>query len=290
MAEKKEIKEVVVKDTYLPAIPDPAVLEQLKKDNLEGTVISFEVIRIPTGGQLAWAIPTETGDDRYEKEVAGAVLDHYPTRLYWEGEYAGGGQPPDCSSSNGITGNINPNTNFDGPVPTGRCGKKKCPLAEYDQKLGRTPCKEIRRVYVLTSESILPFLISLPPTSGASERSPWTSYVAKLFGRGRSTKNVITKFTLFEDKSKGVIGPDGVKHGDGIKYSRVLPFMVREMTDEEKTKTQTMTELFKDPMRQRPLSPEDEYNTNGGSEGTSATPAAQTEPWDEKKDKDDIPF
>ena len=94
------------------------------------------------------------------------------------------------------------------------------------------------------SESILPFLIPLPPTSGAARKSPWTSYVTKLFGRGRSVESVVTKFTLFEDKSKGVIGPDGVKRGDGIKYSRVLPFMVRELTAEEKEKANQMHKLF----------------------------------------------
>jgi len=272
MAEKKESKEVAEKKEYLPAIPDKETLEALKQDNLEGTVVDFEVIHIPTGGQLAWAIPTETGEDHYEKEVAGVVLDHYPTRLYWEGDYTGGKKPPDCSSSDGIIGVLNPNTEFVGPTPSGHCGEKSCPLAVYDQTLGKTPCKEVRRVYLLTSESILPFLIPLPPTSGAAKRSPWTSYVVKLFGRGRSTKSVVTKFTLFDDTSKA-----------GIKYSRVLPFMVRELTNEEKAKASAMAELFKDPMRQRPLSPED--YSNGEEE--------KKEPWEEgqeKKNKEEIPF
>jgi len=221
MAEKKEAKEskdVAVKDTYLPAIPDPGILDELKRQNLEGIIPDFEVIKIPTGGQLAWAIPTETDKPRYEDEVVGVVLDHYPTRVYWQGSFEGGGALPDCSSIDGKVGEGNPG----GPCHA-------CPLSKYDQDTGRVPCKEVRRVYLLTKESILPFLIPLPPTSGAARRSPWTSYVTKLFGRGRSVESVVTKFTLFEDKSK-----------DGIKYSRVLPFMVRELTDEEKTKARVM--------------------------------------------------
>jgi len=262
MAEKKETKEVAKVENYLPAIPDPGILEELKRQNLEGIIPDFEVIKVPTGGGLAWQVPTETDKPRYEDEVVGVVLDHYPTRVYWEGDFAGGNKLPDCSSLDGKVGEGNPG----GPCHL-------CEFSKYNPDTGRVPCKEVRRVYLLTKESILPFLVPLPPTSGASRKSPWTSYVTKLFGRGRSVESVVTKFTLFEDKSK-----------DGIKYSRVLPFMVRELTEEEKTKAQAMAKLFKDPMRQRPLTPDDEYNTNGGDK-----PAAQTEPW-EKKDKGDIPF
>jgi len=252
MAEKKaEKQEVAVKENYLPTIPDPGILEQLKAQNLEGIIPDFEVLKIPTGGQLAWAVPTETGEDDYRKEVAGVVLDHYPTRVYWEGAYEGGaGTPPDCSSIDGKVGVGNPG----GPCHS-------CPMAQFSQDTGRVPCKEVRRVYLVTSESILPFLIPLPPTSGASRRSPWTSYVTKLFGRGRSVESVITKFTLVEDKNK-----------DGIKYSKVQPFMVRELTGPEKEKVTQMVGLFKQAMRQRPLSPDDEYNTEDKKEGK--------EPWE----------
>jgi len=256
-------QELATKDTYLPAIPEPAVLEQLKQDNLEGIIPEFEVIKVPTGGQLAWAIPNETDKPTYEDEVAGVVLDHYPTRVYWEGSFEGGGALPDCSSLDGKTGKGNPGGSCFG-----------CPMSQYDQDTGRVPCKEVRRVYLLTKESILPFLIPLPPTSGAARKSPWTSYVTKLFGRGRSVESVVTKLTLFEDKSK-----------DGIKYSRVLPFMIRELTDEEKIKAQAHAKLFKDPMRQRPLTPEDEYNTNGTDNGGtvvdgSSSPSGKKEPWE----------
>ena len=45
-----------------------------------------------------------------------------------------------------------------------------------------------------------------------------------------------------------------------------------------------MAQLFKDSMRQRPLSPDDEYNTEEKKE-------KEREPWDKEKGvKDDIPF
>jgi len=259
MAEKKEIAK---REEYLPAIPDKSILEDLKKQNLEGTVPDFEIIKIPTGGQLAWAVPNETDKPTYEDEVVGVVLDHYPTRVFWRGDYEGGNKQPDCSSLDGKVGVGNPG----GPCHS-------CEFAKFDQDSGRVPCKEVRRVYVLTAESILPFLIPLPPTSGAARRSPWTSYVTKLFGRGRGINRVITKFTLVEDKNK-----------DGIRYSRVLPFMVRELSPPEIEKVTMLTGLVAAAMRQRPLSPESEYNTNGENR------QSKTEPWDEKKDKGDIPF
>jgi len=259
MAEKKnsddETKDLTKKEEYLPAIPDKSILEQLRKDNLEGAIPDFELIKIPTGGQLAWGVPTETGEDNYQKEVIGVVLDHYPTRVYWPGEYEGGNKLPDCSSLDGKTGIGNPG----GPCHS-------CQFSQFDQETGKVPCKEVRRVYVLTSESILPFLIPLPPTSGAARRSPWTSYVTKLFGRSRSINKVVTKFTLLKDKNR-----------DGIEYSRVLPFMVRELNQSEIDKAVLVTELFSAAMRQRPLTPEDEDNTeeNGGSKGLGGK-----EPWD----------
>ena len=67
---------------------------------------------------------------------------------------------------------------------------------------------------------------------------------------------ILTKFTLVKDKNK-----------DGIEYSRVLPFMVREMDSEELQKTAMIKKTFAAAMRQRPLSPETEYNAGGEARG-----------------------
>jgi len=90
MPDKDKTKEVAkVTPPQLPAIPDPKELEAIIRESFEGVQPSFQTIKIPTGGSLAWEIP---GDEEPEikKEFLGVIMDHYPTRVYWPGDFEGG--------------------------------------------------------------------------------------------------------------------------------------------------------------------------------------------------------
>ena len=54
MADKDKSKEVVKVTPQLPAIPDPKEMGEILKEGLEGITPNFPVIKIPTGGSLAW--------------------------------------------------------------------------------------------------------------------------------------------------------------------------------------------------------------------------------------------
>jgi len=153
MADKKEIAKVA--PPQLPAIPDPKVLGEIFKESFEGVQPAFETIKIPTGGSLAWEIPGGEEPD-IKKEFLAVIIDHYPTRVYWPGDFEGGNAPPDCSSLDARTGS-----------KYGECAK--CEFSQWGSgKNGRgQACKSVHRVYVLLagSDSIFPFLIPFPPTS-----------------------------------------------------------------------------------------------------------------------------
>lgn len=94
-------------------------------------------------------------DGSTQKTIEGVIVFHHKARGYWETE---GQQVPTCSSMDGKTGtDENGNTRPCAGCPhdvwgTGKDGRGKA-------------CKEMRWIYVLQDEEIIPSRISLPPTS-----------------------------------------------------------------------------------------------------------------------------
>ena len=61
---------------------------------------------MPSGGGLSFEVINEDGEAEPVKEIIGVVLDHYPINAYWESEFTGEKNPPDCSSYDSQTGTI----------------------------------------------------------------------------------------------------------------------------------------------------------------------------------------
>lgn len=166
MAKKNEL---AVLDTFKLTKPfegmDPELLAELEDEMAdldEGAGIECRRIKMPSGGALAFEVEGEDGDVDYVKEIQGVILFTHRVNGYWskalgDGE---GNAAPDCSSMDGKIGVNN---------ATGECiNCESCPLNQYgtDPKGGDgKACKNMRRVYLMTSGDPNCYLLTVPPTS-----------------------------------------------------------------------------------------------------------------------------
>ena len=192
-------------------------------EELEGLNLSFDKVRIPSGGGTMWEVAGDNPDEpEHMKEIEGVIVDHYPINAYFENEYTGEIVPPTCSSMDGKIGV---------GEPSGNCAN--CLFNKYgsaDDGKGKK-CKNLRRVYILRSGEILPILITLPPTSIKN----FSDYVSKrIVTKGKKTCDFITRLTLAVEKSN-----------TGIKYSKVQFVISRELDNEEKTIMRNFSESIK---------------------------------------------
>ncbi len=121
-----------------------------------GSVSEFDLPRIKVmSGAPLWLIPKLEGEETAPR-IEGVIVASRDTRVYYRSKEAGN-VPPDCSSSDCITGY---------GTPGGVCAK--CPLAEWDSAEGDSAaqaCKQVRQLFMLRGDSTLPDIVSLPPTS-----------------------------------------------------------------------------------------------------------------------------
>ncbi len=165
--------------------------------------LPFDRVKIPSGGGLAFEIPGDD-DDTPESatEIVGVILDHHPVNAYWPAKYAGGNEPPACSSYDGKQG-IDRETGAIKECAT-------CPYNQFgsDPATGGKACKNLHRVYILREGNPVPLILSLPPTSLKGFRD----YIGKrIVLKGLRCWQAITKITLKKEKSAG-----------GISYSRAV--------------------------------------------------------------------
>ena len=77
----------------------------LLAEELDGLTPSFERIKIPAGGGLAYEVPGDDPDSPDSvKEFKAVILYHHPINCYYKEEYTGGNNPPDCGSMDGKLG------------------------------------------------------------------------------------------------------------------------------------------------------------------------------------------
>lgn len=188
-----------------------SALTEIMDENMGSDGVQFfdlDRITLPAGGGIAWEVPTLDGADSLQS-LEGIVVAWRAPRAYWAEalEESGGGQPPDCSSQDGVIGvgayGVDSETN-----PEGRCDK--CPMNEWGSgRDGRGKgCGESRQLFMLLPGRNLPVTVSLPVTSIA----PFRKYMLRLAGEGIPYYGVITKLGLKKTETSG-----------GIKYSVVEP-------------------------------------------------------------------
>jgi len=147
-------------------------------------------IKVPSGSSTFWLVPSaENPDGVPAKEVVGVIVWTSIGRARWEipFEDSSGGGPPDCSSSDGITGFGNPG---------GDCAT--CPFAQWNSDpkgRGGQACSAFRSIIMLMPGSNLPVRLSVP----ASSLSPVRKYLLAL---GTLPWNVLSSFSLKTASSK----------------------------------------------------------------------------------------
>lgn len=187
---------------------------EIVKENLGGgniQVTDLPRVKFPSGGGIAWEIPTLDGYDT-AKELTGVVVYQQVMRRYWAHalDEGGGGSPPDCQSPDGITGY---------GKPGGDCAS--CPLNEFGsdgQGRGKA-CKEVKGVFLLQENSMLPTFISVPATS----LKPLRQFMLALANRSLRYYDVEVGLSL-----------EKAQNATGITYALLKPRMVRELDEGER--------------------------------------------------------
>lgn len=179
-------------------------------EELAGLNLTFERIKIPSGGGVIFEIP---GDDPANpdtvKDFEAVILYNHAMNAYYKEEYKGGNNPPDCGSFDGIIGT---------GVPGGRCDK--CPYNEFGSgKEGSgKACKNRRRMFLLREGELFPVILSLPTGS----LKDYTKYVTRLMAKGLKPSSVVTRFSLKRANSS-----------TNIVFSQAQFALARKLTPEE---------------------------------------------------------
>lgn len=165
--------------------------------------IPYEKVKIPSGGGLAFEVPTDDEDNPdMVKELKGIILYHHPINAFWQNKYDGQNSNPDCASYDGKVGVV---------TATGECiDCSRCPHNQFGSDTnGRgKACKNMHRCYVLMEGNPVPIILTLPPSSIKGLRD----YLGKkVVMKGMRSYEVITKISLKKEQS-----------GDGITYSRAV--------------------------------------------------------------------
>lgn len=190
-------------------------LAEAIQENLGGerlTIGDLDRVKIPAGGGTIWEVP-DMDEVEDTKTLEGVIIYWKPGRVFWAESFeeGGGGTPPDCASDDGKCGVGNPGGTCEG-----------CIHNEWESSTkGRgKACKEVRQVFMLRGNSLLPILVTLPPTS----IKPFRVYMRQLLQRGLSYSKVVTRLTLEKTQQKG---------GGSIVYSVVHASMVGTIPDEQ---------------------------------------------------------
>lgn len=167
-------------------------------------------VKVPSGGGMVWEIRGIDGDEA-TKEIVGVVVLRKDIRAYWSTR--GMGSPPDCSSSDCVTGFGNPG---------GEC--RTCRFAQYGSAINEQgeqgkgqACKQNKLLFMLRKDDMLPIIVYVPPSSLVSIRK----YLVGLTSRNIPAHGVLTRLSLQVEKN------------GTAKYSRVIPTVAGRLSESE---------------------------------------------------------
>jgi hypothetical protein len=165
-------------DSFPALRNDPALMLEVFQENLGGETIGsrdLDNIKIPSGGGTSWEVPSIDGGIA-AKTIEGVVVQHGLRRAYWASRKVTN-QPPQCRSDNSRDAIGDPGSNL-GPNRDGVGACLECPLAEFGtgvdengQANNSQACKQMRQVFFLMSDGLLPRVVTLPPTSLAVSKT-----------------------------------------------------------------------------------------------------------------------
>ncbi|HPU74362.1 MAG TPA: hypothetical protein PLA43_20605 [Bryobacteraceae bacterium] len=186
-----------------------AVQEAFAVNIAGGSVSEFDLPRIKVNpGTALWLIPTLEGEETAQR-IEGVIVFARDTRAYYQSKDAGN-VPPDCSSSDNVTGV---------GKPGGQCAQ--CPLARWDSAgdgSGAQACKQVKQLFMLRGEAMFPEVVSLPPTSVRNARQ----FFLKLTTQGIPYYQAFVAIEL-----------EKAQNGQGKTYGKAVLKFLRRLTPEE---------------------------------------------------------
>ena len=196
-----------------------AEFQEAFAENVSGgqvSVFHLDRIKMTTGGAPMWLV-----GEQPVGRIEGVILGSQDLRAYWKSKEAGN-VPPDCSSWDCITGH---------GTPGGECAN--CALAEWDSAEGESAaqaCKKNRWLFLLHGDSMIPAIVSLPPTSVDAS----IKYILKLAGQRIPKYAAITAIELEKAQSKA-----------GKAYGKAKFTFVRRLSADEQARSAQIAAMCK---------------------------------------------
>lgn len=223
--------------------------------------INFEKIKIPSGGGIAFEVPTDNPEEPESKtSIDGVIVLHQPCNVYFRNKFGETDEKmPDCSSPDGKTGYMRDSGT-----------EKTCATCKFNQfgsgdgGTGKA-CQNRIDLYILMEGNDFPVVLSLPATSIKA----FKTYLTTLVLHKQPMRRVKTKITLKKAKSSG-----------GITYSTCVFKKLGAVEPEEMENIEQLRELCK-AMAQR------SYTVAAEDDGESTSDVELTEETGEDKD---LPF
>ena len=200
-----------------------ANMARFMAEEFKGLDITFDRIKIPSGGGTVFEITGDDPDDpETVKEFSAVILYHHPMQVFYRGAFAGGSEPPDCMSFDGETGEGDPG---------GDCAD--CPMNQFGTGQNDSKaCKARRSLYLLREGELFPIMLSLPQGSLKS----FSRYLMRLFGKGgRDSNAVVTRFSLKK-----------AANSTGASYSQVQFALDRVLSPEEQQQISAISGQMKE--------------------------------------------
>ena len=200
----------------MPEEERQAVMAAFAVNCATGSITEFDLPRIKVNpGTALWLIPGLEGDSTAQA-IEGVIVHARDTRVYYQSKDAGN-VPPDCSSIDGITGNGKP------PLG-GEC--PKCPMARWGSgENDAQACKQVKQLFMLRGTSMLPEVVSLPPTSLKAIRQ----FFLKLATQGIQYYHSILRIEL-----------EKAQNQQGKAYGKAVMKFVRRLSPEEIARAEEM--------------------------------------------------
>ncbi len=170
----------------------------------DGTITEFDLPRVKVAsGTALWLVQDVIEGDKTLPAIEGVIVEARDTRVYYQSKDAGN-VPPDCSSLDNKIGV---------GKPGGDCAT--CPLAQWDSgENGAQACKQTKQLFMLRGTSMLPEVVSLPPTSLKAIRK----FFLQLTTQGIQYHHCILRIEL--EKAQN---PQGKTYGKAVmKFVRKL--------------------------------------------------------------------
>ena len=211
-------KELATKGGFVALSHGEAELREVYSENLGNESISafdLERVTVPSGGGTQWTIQDIEEGERSVKKIEGIIIYWRNVRVYYETKFSGGNERPDCVSDDGVRGVGDP-----GGVCT------ECPYAQWgSDESGGQKCQQKKMLFVLQRDSMLPLVISVPPTSIKAIKGYFLRLTAKMVPYWA----VVTKLELAKTKNEA-----------GISYSVVVPSLGSRLSEEEAAKARAI--------------------------------------------------